>query len=605
MCRKASSVESNDDSTSEIALSEPKFMDARKWTKEEDGALQKGIQRYGQRKWKLIAKNYLGSTRTEADCLNRWKTKLKPENKKGPWSDVEDEAIMECRKRGLTKWSEIAMHIQGREGKQCRERWLNHLDPTINHNQWTDEEDRMLVIIHSQIGNKWTQIAQRLPGRTENSVKNRWNTFLRKKRRESRTKKENASKPVPSAKKENKSATNGKLPSMRERPKNPQLSPVRMNALCGGGETLTPVSHRHMTTLSSLGPDAPHRKLSEAEDIRRTSGRARKILPSLSSGSGAAAHTTFDEAELRTDGLSSALPFVVRSAAPSSPSASSTGSNQRRSKRVFHHQRSRPPKLESVLDDHGFKVPTPRDPTVETPGVDGDNFFGLRLTPRSTSSRPPSTRSTGSNRSFGSTRDLSEARVEKMANEFVKAEARRREILRGIKLNDAEKVMMKRAFIAGLRNPSSIVSPAAAGAPGHDNLGDVQWEFDPSESLDAMGFSFEEDGLENVVIEPIALNGKNPSSASRAFRHYPTPTVIEPISLTSKRAAKWPEYEPEAGETDVDNMSLSMLSMSLDDSTTSHDVADFASGNLISGAQIHQSFNVKNNGGESSLVSPI
>ena len=147
------------------------------------------------------------------------------------------------------------------------------------------------------------------------------------------------------------------------------------------------------------------------------------------------------------------------------------------------------------------------------------------------------------------------------------------------KLNDAEKQMMKRAFIAGLRNPSSIVSPGASRTPGQDNLG-VQWEFDPSESLDAMGFSFDDEGLENVVIEPIALNRKTPKTSSRTSRHH-TPAVIEPIALTSKRAAKWPEYEPEAGETDIDNMSLSMLSMSLDDSTMSHDAGDFSSGNLI------------------------
>ena len=64
--------------------------------------------------------------------------------------------------------------LENRNGKQCRERWFNHLNPTLKHGPWTKEEDYQLIQCQSKLGNSWTKIATYLPGRSENDVKNRW-----------------------------------------------------------------------------------------------------------------------------------------------------------------------------------------------------------------------------------------------------------------------------------------------------------------------------------------------------------------------------------------------------------------------------------------------
>ena len=80
---------------------------------------------------------------------------------------------------GNKRWSYIAQLINGRTGKQCRERWLNHLRPNIKKDEWTAEEERILAEGHSKLGTKWSSLAKLLPGRTENSIKNHWNATLR------------------------------------------------------------------------------------------------------------------------------------------------------------------------------------------------------------------------------------------------------------------------------------------------------------------------------------------------------------------------------------------------------------------------------------------
>ena len=71
-------------------------------------------------------------------------------------------------------------HLQGRIGKQCRERWYNHLNPSIKKGNWTVQEDKVLFRSQFVFGNRWSEISKLLPGRTENSVKNRFTSTAKK-----------------------------------------------------------------------------------------------------------------------------------------------------------------------------------------------------------------------------------------------------------------------------------------------------------------------------------------------------------------------------------------------------------------------------------------
>jgi hypothetical protein len=103
------------------------------------------------------------------------------------WKDWEDALLIQVVEReGPSRWNEIAKSFPGRNGRQVRLRWMNHLQPSLDKAPWRQEEDEMLLSAHAAHGNKWALIAAQLGSRTDNAVKNRFKSLQRRNYREQR-----------------------------------------------------------------------------------------------------------------------------------------------------------------------------------------------------------------------------------------------------------------------------------------------------------------------------------------------------------------------------------------------------------------------------------
>ncbi|KAF7805868.1 transcription factor MYB102-like [Senna tora] len=102
--------------------------------------------------------------------------------KKGPWTPEEDTKLIQyIQAHGAANWRTLPKNAGlERCGKSCRLRWTNYLRPDIKRGRFSFEEEEIIIQLHSMLGNKWSAIASRLPGRTDNEIKNYWNTHIRK-----------------------------------------------------------------------------------------------------------------------------------------------------------------------------------------------------------------------------------------------------------------------------------------------------------------------------------------------------------------------------------------------------------------------------------------
>ncbi|KAK3586968.1 hypothetical protein CHS0354_026684 [Potamilus streckersoni] len=152
-----------------------------RWTKIEEDALQRLVEKYEMHNWESIAKE-LATNRTPFQCLQHYQQHL-AKSEKGDWTAEEDDLLKEvvdtCRGGQLTiQWNQVAYYLDGRSAEDCKNRWIV-LDPTIRRGKWTEQENCMLIAAVKLLGpNNWQRIKEFVPGRTSLQCRERWNNSL-------------------------------------------------------------------------------------------------------------------------------------------------------------------------------------------------------------------------------------------------------------------------------------------------------------------------------------------------------------------------------------------------------------------------------------------
>jgi hypothetical protein len=147
----------------------------RSWTPEQDAKLTKAVKKHGKN-WVAVAAMVPGRAREQ--CHQRWVCTLDPANgKKGKWTPEEDIKLTKAVKKHGKHWGSVAAMVLGRTNRQCRERWVDSLDPTIGKNvgKWKPEEDAELTEAVKKHGTEcWVTVAAMVPGRAREQCRQRW-----------------------------------------------------------------------------------------------------------------------------------------------------------------------------------------------------------------------------------------------------------------------------------------------------------------------------------------------------------------------------------------------------------------------------------------------
>ncbi|CAD8136051.1 unnamed protein product [Paramecium octaurelia] len=148
------------------------------WTAEEDQMLQSFYEKY-KGNWIQVAQSI--PNRNPSQCSQRWK-RINPDRirSRRQWTEEEDLQVLHLIKKFGKNWKAIERNMDGRSGKQIRERFINKLDQTINHNAFTQEEDDKIVKLYYQMGPRWSDISKLFKGRPENMIKNRFYSHIKK-----------------------------------------------------------------------------------------------------------------------------------------------------------------------------------------------------------------------------------------------------------------------------------------------------------------------------------------------------------------------------------------------------------------------------------------
>ncbi|KAG9321745.1 hypothetical protein KVV02_006745 [Mortierella alpina] len=182
-----SSISHPDLNHAQVARQGPYPYYDRPWQRHEDRLLLEAVNVCSTKSWRSVAEYaFPDGSRDRSECLQRWRviSSTRPRQVKGPWTEEEDRKLSELvDEYGPEKWVFIASKIGSRTGKQCRERWHNHLDPQINKTPFTPEEDMRILELYNQMGSKWAEMAKHMPGRPDNAIKNHFNTTIQRKKR--------------------------------------------------------------------------------------------------------------------------------------------------------------------------------------------------------------------------------------------------------------------------------------------------------------------------------------------------------------------------------------------------------------------------------------